>query len=204
MKLCEIFDNPRQLDARLQQANSIGFDTNTIWYHGTNSEFDAFEVGRKGRNSNVFGSWDTQRAAIFFAKSKKLAQEFADQGGNRGTVMAVYIRTSKVLDVSDHGFSVLPDSFYDKHGLNSRYYNGLSTWETWDAFDYENGGQDFVKALKSEGYDSVLIMDASRGGVEDATAIAIFDPKNIRKVNAAFNSDKTESSNLMDSIITPI
>ena len=58
--------------------------------------------------------------------------------------------------------------------------------------------KDMVDFLKSKGYDSMkLAEDGNIGG--DFETLAVFDPENIRSVNAEFDSDQTESPRLLAS-----
>lgn len=186
--------------SRMQRAKDMGFDTETTYYHGTNADFDEFNLGQKGSNSNFLGSEDVTRAGIFHAEDKGLAEEFAEQGGRSGKVMENLLRTHKTFDASGYGFSDLPDEFFEKNNLNPRYYQNLQPWETWQVFDDDAGGREFVDALKRDGYDSVKLMDVSSGDIENTTSIVTFDPANIRSVNAAFDPAKKDSSNLLAGI----
>jgi hypothetical protein len=195
---------PMDEASRLARAREMGFDVDYPLYHGTSKSFDEFKIESPGYNSNLFGSEPTTRAAIFVAEHPGLAKEFADQGGKNGSVMELLSRTENTLGASKYGFPVLPESFFEKHGLNHRYYYGMQPWETWQAFDVPNGGREFVKALQDEGYDSARLMDVAAGDVPNTTSMAIFDPSMLRKKAAAFDPGQASSSNLMASHAAPL
>ncbi|WP_415913425.1 hypothetical protein [Neptuniibacter sp. QD37_11] len=150
-----------------------------IYYHGTQRFFKEFKLGQAGVNSTFLGSEPVRRGVIFVAEDYDLAREFADQGGSKGHVLAVKANISATLDISEYGFGCLPESFFEDHGLNPRYYYQLNPWDAWQAFDLEEGESEclIVEALKAEGYDSVKLMDVSEFDVENTTSIAVFDPK---------------------------
>jgi hypothetical protein len=190
-------DLPMDLASRMARAKEMGFDTETPLYHGTDKKFDEFKIGSEGYNSTILGSEPVKRAAVFLAEDPALAREFADQAGRNGEVMPLMTRTESYFDASKYGFSDLPDSFFEKSGLNRRYYDNLYPEKAWQAFDEEAGGFDFIKALQEAGYDSVKLRDVSSGDVANTNSWAVFDPRNIRSTNAAFDPAKSDSANLL-------
>jgi len=151
-----------------------------VVYHGTDADFDRFSIPSSGVNSNVFGSWPVERSAAFFAEDEAFAEEFAGQAGRKGRTVPVRLSIQNPVDLEADGFLVLTDKFWDKHGLNGRYYHGLDRHETWEAFDLENGGQELVDALRAEGYDGAKLQDVSEGDPESTTSWAVFDPTQIK------------------------
>jgi len=59
---------------------------------------------------------------------------------------------------------------------------------------------EIVERLRSLGYDSMLLKESAAKGAAHET-LAIFDPKNIRSVNAAFDPAKKDSSNLLAEVL---
>lgn len=180
----------------MARAQEMGFDTPV--YHGTNRNFSEFKIGEPGHNSTIFGSEPTTRAAVFVAEHPDLGSEFSLQHGAEGArVMPLMANTGSHIDLSKQGFWQLPDSFFEKHGFNDRYYRNLPNHRTWEAFDHENGGGDLVKALQSEGYNSAKLQDMSSGDVQNTNSYAIFDPADLRSRTATFDPAKASSSNLL-------
>jgi hypothetical protein len=150
-------------------------------YHGTRNNFSDFELGREGTNSNVFGNWKTKREGLFFAETPEYAEEFATQGeDNKGAnIIPAHLSLKNPLDL--RGF--WPDEVLDgleARGLNPRYYERLYPWEIWEALDHENGGVEFVAALRDMGYDGLLTMDTSSGQNTDTSTVIAFNPEHVR------------------------
>jgi hypothetical protein len=81
----------------------------------------------------------------------------------------------------------------DSNTLNSGMTN-RQTYQTGNYLLYEN--KNVVDFLKSKGYDSMrLAEDGHAGG--DFETLAVFDPKNIRSVNAQFDPQQRESANIL-------
>jgi len=65
--------------SRMQRAKEQGFDTDTVYYHGTNKDFDAFDLGKANTNTEnelaSLGAWVTD--------DPRVAAQFAyDEAGN--------------------------------------------------------------------------------------------------------------------------
>ncbi len=65
--------------SRMQRAREQGFDTDTVYYHGTNADFDAFDLGKANTNTEnelaSLGAWVTD--------DPRVAAQFAyDEAGN--------------------------------------------------------------------------------------------------------------------------
>tara|TARA_B100000519_G_C14250994_1_gene442395 strand:+ start:47 stop:3367 length:3321 start_codon:yes stop_codon:yes gene_type:complete len=81
----------------------------------------------------------------------------------------------------------------DSNTLNSGMTN-RQTYQSGNYLLYEN--KNVVDFLKSKGYDSMrLAEDGHAGG--DFETLAVFDPKNIRSVNAQFDPQQRESANIL-------
>ena len=80
---------------RLARAREMGFDTSTVWYHGTEGDsFDAFDEKLIGSSTKVSTpSFGPQ--GFYFTTDRKLAESHA---GENGTVMEVYLRPGKTLE----------------------------------------------------------------------------------------------------------
>lgn len=169
--------------ARMQRARDMGFDTDTVLYHGTGKDFDAFDLSKSGANQpgrlkrevGIFLT-DTPEDASFYAN---YAAENATKESQLGQVMPVYARMKnpKVVDFSDFDEPI--------------EYNSVLV-------------SDLINEAKKEGRDGLVI----RGMMETfedhagprnsfADQVVIFDPSNIRSVNAAFDPDMADSPNLL-------
>ena len=148
------------------------------FYHGTTGQFDQFEVGHKGRNSNIFGGWDVQRAGIFFTENPSVASDYANQtsdfngpGYSGQNTIPVYLAIFDPLDLRN-GFSLALLNTMEYYGLNARYYYNVR--DMWEIFDYENGGKELVEVLKKMGYDGAIFEE------DGGTTWVAFDPNQIK------------------------
>ena len=164
-----------------------------VFYHGTKNAFDTFEVGTRGSNSNFLGSWDVQRAAIFFTPDPNLAAGFASQGEETGfvgeNIKPVYLAVFDPIDLRN-GFTFAELNTMEDLGLNPRYYNNVQ--HMWEIFDYENGGQELVSVLKKMGHDGAIMSE------EGSDTWAVFDPIQIKSVGNKGRFDK-DSPNILAS-----
>jgi hypothetical protein len=156
--------------ARIARAKEMGFDTDTVLYHGTTApKFDRFELGhmRPGNTAKddvgVFTTPDPQTASRYAGWD----EIFPDP--NMGSVLPLYARGN--LGVHDFG--------------GGKY-----------------GRPEAIAAAKAAGKDGVILKNHyDAGGVGDQ--YVIFDPKNLRSINADFDPAQTNSSNLMASRLAP-
>lgn len=151
-------------EARMQRAQDLGFDTETVYYHGTNkqfSEFDAnadsdFEYGDQGNGG-----------AIFLTANKEAANYYSEDGGTGGAnVIPVRIKAQKIAEFP------------------------LNELETVPVRQRLEKQAEILNRLKSEGYDAARFPDGE---------IAVFDPSQIRSVNAAFDPEFEGSPDILAS-----
>ena len=133
-------------EARMQRAKDMGFDTDQVWYHGTESDFESFEVF-----SGLAGE------GIYFS-----TQHTANVYGEQGSVIPVYVLGKKATP---------QDVKRVRDEIGSNWNNDLINQQ-----------------LKTEGF---AYRDAK------TPDIVVFDPSNIRSVNAAFDPDYADSANLL-------
>jgi hypothetical protein len=144
-------------DGRLARAQAMGFDTSTVFYHGTNSDIEEFSRGERGGRAGN---------GIYFAMKHFVPNTAAkhrtmSKGGN-ATVYPVYLKAENQYVTNTHGDDLII-------GLNA-------------------------EALEARGYTGVDVLNLD-GELIDRT---IFDPSNIRSVNAQFND--ANSNNILASI----
>jgi len=134
--------------SRMQRAKEQGFDTDTVYYHGTASDFDSFKP------NSMVGS-DVNYANTF----AKMRGRERSEGAN---VIPVLINKGNQYEMIDYPEDTPYSMMRDQSD----------------------------EALIADGYDSKKRYDG---------AITVFDPSNIRSVNAAFDPTKKDSSNLLAS-----
>ena len=75
---------------RKNKIKQLGFDPNTVYYHGTNVPgFENFEIKDKTRSQNVYGN------GIYFTKKPKIANIYSDELG--GNIIPVHLKLTKEL-----------------------------------------------------------------------------------------------------------
>ena len=157
--------------ARMQRAQDLGFDTSRPLYHSTNSSFDAFEVPEGGFLKYGKGVYTTPKP------------QYADR----------YIRENRDLESAyKEGANVMP--------LYAR--GNIATEKDWEAArqemmsegvtpsGYNQQQAELQRRLKEQGFDGLNMF---------GDEIIIFDPKNIRSINAEFDPTKADSADLLSS-----
>lgn len=147
-------------------------------FHGTQGDFDTFEVGRPTKNSTIFGSYDAKRTGVFFAEKKEFSDEFAGTGKDK-KILETYLYIADPADLTN--VYTLRDAFLntlDANGYNSRMLTN-GNLETWELFDEENGGKEFVAALKKMGYDGAVITENDENREPQKVWVA-FEPTQIK------------------------
>lgn len=161
-------------EARKQRAEEMGFDTSRVWYHGSKQRVDAFDLKKAGKTDpGLVGK------AVYFADDGGQAGVFALSShygsGDAPNVTPVYLKLTNPALIND---GVLPDG----RSLTDAHPNGIT----------KQSANKLKKDLLAAGYDGAIF---KLGG--ETVQAAVFDPKNIRSVNAAFDPAKASSPNLM-------
>ena len=180
----------------------MGFDTGTVLYHGTTGDIKQFSPGR-GYGGGSKGIW--------FSDNPKVAGEYASDKGN---IVPVYTRRGKTVDLEDPRQAIpalrkiWDDGFKDDWADEFNYRAEMNGTDPFDEFadhvingdiwatgDSKMSFQNDVLDWLANDFDSVAVAD-SVGGIRNKSVV-IFDPSNIRSVNAAFDPDKATSSTLL-------
>tara|TARA_R100001369_G_scaffold12204_1_gene26156 strand:- start:2026 stop:3249 length:1224 start_codon:yes stop_codon:yes gene_type:complete len=200
-------------DSRMARAKEQGHESG--WYHGTGSDIEAFDPSKAGTatlsESAKQGTWLTDDPEItansyanYAATDAKVEGKVrqADAAGDRGDW--------DLYDKLTNEAETLESDFYDdrKRGQNIMPLSSRGKLKKMDAkgesFSYaENNINDFIRKAKSEGFDGVEIanLDDAVGRVDvPATHRLVFDPANIRSVNAAFDPADIGKSGLLKSV----
>jgi hypothetical protein len=161
--------NRIEQSARMQRAQDLGFDTSRPLYHSTNSSFDSFEVPEDGFLKYGKGVYTTPNA------------QYSDR----------YIRQNRDLESAyKEGANVMP-----------LYARGrIGTEEDWEAARQEmlaegvnpsgyNPMQEEIKRrLQEKGFDGLNMF---------GNEVIIYDPKNLRSINAEFDPAMSDSDMLL-------
>jgi len=161
--------NRTEQSARMQRAQDLGFDTSQPLYHSTNSSFDSFELPKDGFLKYGKGVYTTPNA------------QYSDR----------YIRKNRDLESAyKEGANVMP-----------LYARGrIGTEKDWEAARQEmlaegvnpsgyNPMQEEIKRrLQEKGFDGLNMF---------GNEVIIYDPKNLRSINAEFDPAMSDSDMLL-------
>jgi hypothetical protein len=203
--------------SRMARAREMGFDTNQVYYHGTNKDISNFSTNERGSATDARSA----KQAFFFSDSPRTAQSYAH---NSAINVPVQQKIKLANEAGDAGDWDKYDTLIDKaenleKALNAQRQNGQNIIPTYlptqddlrmvnmrgRSFDDFGVSDEVAQELtwaKQDGLKGVLFKDFndSAGLAHDpSNHIAIFDPANIRSVNAAFDPAKKNSSDLLGS-----
>ncbi len=186
------------VEQRKQRAEEQGFDTSTVYYHGTYADindrqaYDSFENPNKMGGLNRVGTWlDTSPENYSYL-----------DGRANDTVYPVYIRKGKAWNIearvadSSDPFNQLEKQIADDMDMDA---------EPWIQPTSENNAKidEWADKLKGMGYTHINLIDTKIDEMltdgKPRTFTIVLDPSNIRSVNAQFDPAKTDSANLSDS-----
>ena len=172
-------------EARMERARKMGFDTGKIQYHGTDSIFSEFAINPPRRN---YGD-EASKAGTFFTDAKESAQEF---GGNVGEYYLRLRRNKKITDADISGYI---DDWLDglRESDPDEYEYQIATKQYANSQDIGKGLELAILDAKDRNYSSATWVDYEYG--EERSIV--FDPSNIRSVNAAFDPDQADSPVLL-------
>jgi GNAT superfamily N-acetyltransferase len=177
--------------ARMQKADEMGLDPSFTLYHGTGDDIQEFDLNiakdMEGRKRGLgLGS-----GKIYLHGGPQSASAFAMNAPKRGlgqnpNVMQL-ISTGNYIDENDY-----KQMFMENSGGVEITSGNLNMRER-DALIKKTD-----KQVMEKGFDGIAekYKDSS-GKVVGYGQVAIFDPANIRSVNAAFDPAKRDSANLM-------
>ena len=180
-------------EARMQRAKDMGFDTDRVVYHGTSksgyvesTDIEAFDPSKVG------DKWSFDDKGFFFTSRQSFANDYTssdrnyrEMGAGAGAVYPVYLKMKKPL--------VIDDKFLKKEGMSP-------IGQTEDTISFWDNYQELIKDWVAEGkYDSVILRDSSdksEDGKLTETRV-VFNPSQIRSVNAAFDPEFKASPELL-------
>ena len=184
------------------KAEAAGFDTSTVWMHGTTKNFKSFKVGDKGVNELGKG--------VYFTTST--TETYFHSRGETGRVINAYLKKGDMFDLS-----IMRDTGQTVGGRTEKKaaaYREIArrvkdrTDAITDPLILEWANQplqdlaDHIK--KSSGQTDDLNFWLDKAGYIGATdsfsqypnQAVVFDPKNIRSVDAKFDPKKADSRNI--------
>jgi hypothetical protein len=160
--------------ARMNRARKMGFDTDTVWYHGTDRMFPAFDDKKLGASTgdspmgrlSHLGHWatDSEPQAVGFG-------ELAAKKSGQAPVTRRLYASTKGQEVID--FEEAP---------------------TDDLLHY------VLRRFREGGTRTVRINNLPAEDGRRVSALVTFDPRALRDVDAAFDPKRVNSSNLLASL----
>jgi hypothetical protein len=104
--------------SRMQRAREMGFDTDTVYYHGTRRQFDEFEPSQpRGAIGNKRG--------VYFTKDKRTAEEYAmDVDGatdEKSRVIEAYLRNPEKVGNNYSGDELLVQDPANIRSINAAF-----------------------------------------------------------------------------------
>jgi len=202
---------------RKARAEEQGYDTSTVYYHGTASEFKEFSKDKLGEGTQARSA----KQAFFFSDSPRTAQSYSQNTAVRLPVLKLLRDADKAEAKGDYDKydSLLEDAEILENRLDKDRRNGQNILPVYlpndnslrildmkgRSFDDFGVSDEISEELKSAKYDGLkgvkfLNLNDSAGLADDpSTHVAIFEPSDIRSVNAQFDSSLTDSSDLVAS-----
>lgn len=177
---------PTDQASRMARAREMGFDVDNPVYHGTpDATFNEFKPDQFFTSdpsyANKFTTSSSASSSMYGVKDKAPA------------VIPTFVKTKNVFDTRkpEHA-KILKDMFEGKFGEGKLTPRGLPDWVE---------GRDIAEFLREQlpkmEFDSILVDEGIDAAGARPIAKIVFDPKNIRSVNAQFDPSKADSANLL-------
>jgi hypothetical protein len=182
---------PMDQGARMARAKEMGFDTETVLYHGTGDDIGAFRKSDDG----------TRGQGVYLTPSPDVADGYASVKDS-ASILPLHVRGKIYPDESS---DVMSDAEYSAI-FNAANRAGQAKLKK--AFGGKAGfpktyRKVFANAVESQQDQNALLEKAGYAGrsgrsrVTGDEEVFIFDPSNIRSVHAAFDPDKAGSPMLL-------
>jgi hypothetical protein len=199
----------------MERAKQMGFDTDNVLYHGTADDFTSFDAKQFGSSTKASGA----SQAAWLVSDPRTAAGYADHAA--GKPVRDLMEKAETFERLAHKDKTPNSKWWDKQdeaigaaerleaaGLSGQNVMPLVAKGRFLEKDF--GGAEYLDVAKEI---SQLLREGKRGGYDGlrldnladdvalnnrpATHYAIFDPKNIRSPNAAFDPAKSDSANLL-------
>jgi len=182
--------------ARMQRADEMGFNPKTL-YHATSSDIDQFSKNMMGKSSSL----GSGQKAVWLNTSPDVVETY---------LPGAFVNRANVKDSADLGDGV---GRYYSEGGNIMPVRARLNPENTEVFDMGGARYDeqtvnaILKNAKKNKAKAVVFKNIRDEGVmglgsgRRATSIAVFNPSDIRSVNAAFDPAKRNSANLMAGVM---
>lgn len=181
-------------EARMARAKEMGFDISRTYYHGGTDGYEEFKTNPKGANKFLEG--------VYFTPNKNDASRYSDMASGQrggGKLYEVYVR-GKLLDLDnvENIPAVLKELGLPHAKVATKWpFNPeMKTLMTLRLAVEKSGvkGKEVDRALKEK------LQAAGYSGVktENDQVVSVFDPKDVRSVDAAFDPAETDSTKILN------
>jgi len=182
--------------ARMQRAKDQNF-YDRLFYHATTGDFPAFQKSKMGTSSSL----GTKEKAVWLSSDPRVAETY---------LPGQFVNRENAPHTEDIGGGV---GRYYSEGSNimplrvSLEPEKIAWWDMGGARYNPDDVEEILANARREGMQAVAFKNIRDEGVmglgsgRSATSLAVFDPKNIRSVNAAFDPAKRNSANLTAGIM---
>jgi len=182
---------------RLKRAKEQGFDTGTVYYHATDKlqdgeEFKEFIPSVKGKLG----------PGVYAAKSPDYSERYIRTSYQSGTNQPVFGEGSRMVPIFVRGkmgsiedYGKASDKAKD---LLKKEFDKIDAAQKNNEFDELMANRQKLALQKKKAHE--ILSEEGFSGFEVSGEVVIFDPKNIRSVNAQFDPKKTDSKNLLASV----
>ncbi len=203
-------------EARMERAKKQGFDTETVYYHGTRVQ-GGFTQYRPGAGGSIFFSPSPEIASLF--ASSRLSTYFP------GHVVPVLVKRGRIFDGSNmsaeeekalegtlRGIIAYERDreLYDQRKPKltpvqlatevSQVMDGIKSL-AWSAIE----DPEVQMAIRALGYDGFYVRETFKDGpadpISDQRNISLYNMNSVRSVNAAFSYEYQDHDNLLFSAI---
>lgn len=183
--------------SRAARAKALGFTT--VAYHGTGAKFNEFQLGKP----SVIGGH-----GVNFADDPEEARGYAKEKGRKGHVLTCLLRVRKSFPVWYGDDTLIPAADYKKivgRPADPKDKSALLGKNIFQELERQIGWEDKLgfwnevyRRLAAAGYDA-LYYKRVPGDHIDAyyNKFIVFDPRNIRLIDAAFDPAKSDSADLL-------
>jgi hypothetical protein len=184
---------PMDEPARMARAKADGFDTDTVLYHGTRRDFEAFDINRgiDGGFGTHLGTKDQSHDIIrsYGNEKYRLGEEFSPNSN----IIPVHIKAKNLLRLKDHKTWSADQILSQLAWLDNPIEIPRAKFS--DPFNPKL--PEIRKALEEKGYDGIIYQNRYEGSKRGEDSYIIFDPKNIRSKFAKFDPKNRNSSDLL-------
>ena len=171
-------------ESRMARAREMGFDTDIVLYHGTTGDISSFKRSKTGSvGPGIYLTDDAEDAAAFARPDRRPGE--AVEGTN---IMPLYIKRSDVLPMAP---------LSKDHAARLSKYLGrqINEGDPVPLIGLEKKGGSLAEGAEAAGFAGL-----EHPGRKGAKHYVIFDPANIRSVHAAFDPEKSGSSELLAAV----